>query len=297
MPSTYKLEEPQALNNLAFPFSVANNGVPIFECVRLLSGSVDIKERLTGRLTKLRNCWFTQSIRRPGQRTIASIIEALFDGDLNAEDVKLVLEKSRLENRAFWEEFRAELCFCLSCHRGKNSVSAFLHLYRILELISISVPLVYSSQLSDYRASVSFIKSLSKAERDGDLSILRNFSQALSLNDQYRDLFIDFPFSSHDEALRTELKVQLDRCVINERIEHEYFAVENTGVKIKFSSVPSFVASCRNRLFHNAISSENLKLDPLRGPDLVCCTLIEPTLYWLCLILAEVFKAKAKRFV
>lgn len=298
MPSTFKLIEPNDQGNVVKPFGVRSHGVPAFECLRLLSGAIDVENLTVSKTTKIRYCHLTQKSRRLTGNTIDKIVEVAFDGDLDKADVETYLNKSASSNRTFWEELRSEICFCLVARKQKNHVEAFLHLYRIFELVSVALPLIYATKFADFRDAVRFIKSLSMNERDQDLSILRYFSEEISKGNSYSALFIDYSFEELELKARTQLRSQLDSFVLNHSsVDHQGFVNQSDGVAIRFQSVSSFIVSCRNRLFHNALSNENFKLDRIHGANSLCSILITPSLYWFGLVLTEILKAEASRYV
>jgi len=298
MPSTFRLMEPMPAETIAKPFGVRSNGVPVFECLRLLTGALDIEHRPSNKIAKHRYCYLSQKSRRVSGKTVKKIVELAFDGDLSAVEVGTYLTKSASTNRAFWEELRTEICFCLLAKKKQRHVEAFLHLYRIFELVSVALPLIYATKVADFRDAVRFIKSLSKNERDQDLSILRYFSEEISKSGSFSGLSIDYSFDKIDSPARAHLRSQLDSFVLSStKISHTGFASPNDGVSIEFKSVSSFMVSCRNRLFHNAISNENFKLDGMQGSNTICSILIDPGLYWFSLVLSEIMKAEASRYV
>jgi len=298
MPSTFRLMEPMPAGTFERPFGVRSNGVPVFECLRLLTGALDVEHRPSSKNVKHRYCYLSQKSRRLSGNTVKKIVELAFDGDLNAGEVGTYLTKSANANRAFWEELRTEICFCLSANKSQRHVEAFLHLYRIFELVSVALPLIYATKVADFRDAVRFIKSLSKNERDQDLAILRYFSEEISRSGSFAGLSIDYSFDKIDSSARAHLRSQLDSFVLNSKnISHTGFASPNDGVSIEFKSVSSFMVSCRNRLFHNAISNENFKLDGMQGSNTICSILIDPGLYWFSLVLSEIMKAEASRYV
>ena len=298
MPSTFELMEPLPAGAVEKPFGARSDGVPVFECLRLLTGALDIKHRPSSKIAKHRYCYLSQKSRRLSGKTVEKIVELVFDGDLRAVEVGTYLTRSAKTNRAFWEELRTEICFCLSAKKKQRHVEAFLHLYRIFELVSVALPLTYATRFADFRDAVRFIKSLSQNERDKDLSILRYFSEAISKSGSFSDLSIDYSFDKLDSPARAHLRSQLDSFVLSSaNISHSGLASPNDGVSIEFKSVSSFMVSCRNRLFHNAISNENFKLDGMHGSNTICSILIDPGLYWFSLVLSEIVKAEASRYV
>lgn len=298
MSKSFQLAEPGASANTENPFGLGGRGEPLFECARLLCGSVDLTRRANSDTVKLRYCHIRQDKIRAKRLVADSIVDLLFDGDLTLHDAERFLTRSSRENRKFWEELRSELCFCLYWRAKGRYVEAFLHCYRILELISVALPLVYASRVTDFRSAVSFIKSLSKNDRDGDLAVLRYFASEISKDGNLSALSIDFSFSGVPPDVHQELERQITNLVLSERsVQGEIQQPVSEGVRVKFSSVPSFIVSCRNRLFHNALSNQNFKIDALQGPESICKIVIDPTLYWFTFVFVEILKAQAERYV
>ena len=84
---------------------------------------------------------------------------------------------TRADNRDFYREILSEfLNFQIQAERG-NDTSAFVFLYRILERISYSVPLLYTSTQSDFRGTFKDLKSILDADADGDgeLGLFKKF--------------------------------------------------------------------------------------------------------------------------
>jgi hypothetical protein len=297
MPRHCKLRE--ARSNLSFehPFGLNDRGVPVFECIRLVCGTVNIHNKMTDQLSKSRYCFLTQTKRRISNSMIKDIISSIFENDLTLDDAKSFLTKGAVDNREFWEDLKAEICLCLASRIADRPVEAFLYLYRIIELVSLALPLVYASSQPDYRKALVFIKSLSENNRDGDLSIFRSFVKSAEKSGGYDDVFIDFIISGSTNELRTETKRQFEQLVINDKGINSKFSDDGSVLSISFSSMPLFFVQCRNRLFHNSQSGQNFKLDALNGASELCKMLIDSTLYWFSLVLIEVVKVNAKRYV
>lgn len=297
MPKHCKLKEPKVGFFSTYPFGVNDKGVPVFECIRILFGTIDVENKHTYKTTKLRHCFINQTNNNIGKHSLAFIIERLFDGDLNFDDVKTFLSKGANDNKEFWEEIKSELCLCLVARRNGKYVESFLYLYRLIELISVALPLVYASSQPDYKKALEFIKSLSVSSRDGDLSILKIFVKKAEKSGGYDGIQIDFPFLNEDTTWRTEFKKQAEAMAASEKGLTIKFNDDNSEFSVQFSEMPLFFVSCRNRLFHNSQTGHNFKLDELNGAENLCQMLIDPTVYWFKLILIEVVKVHAKRYI
>lgn len=289
MPSTFKLKEPTQLQNTEYPFGVRSKGVPVFECLRLLTGTLDIIQCNTSQHLKPRFCHLSQTGLRLNANSLDKICDKVFEGKFEKAELIEYLRRSAKINSEFWGELSSEICFCLSAHKKKSSVEAFLHLYRILELIVVAIPLTYTYEMKDFKKGLSFTKSLSQNDRDKDLSVLKYFSDHLWDNRNYKDLYIDYPYLEMDQTASTHLEKQLSSVVLDDKkIETRPIQTQTIGVSVEFRSVSVFINSCRNRLFHNSNSDKNFNLDFIGGAESLCFVLVGPTLYWLSLVISEI---------
>ena len=75
-------------------------------------------------------------------------------------NVARLIKLTLADNREFYKEVLSEfLNFYLHTLQGRNT-SAFVFLYRILERVSYSVPLLYTSTQSDYRGTFRDLKAI-----------------------------------------------------------------------------------------------------------------------------------------
>lgn len=98
MPSCYSLKEPLNPSWSKKPLGVNEAGVSIFECLRLLLGTVNLVHKPTGKLVRLRHCFLTDSKRRISRKTIDDVVRVIFDGDLSAKDVSGYLSRGGVDN-------------------------------------------------------------------------------------------------------------------------------------------------------------------------------------------------------
>lgn len=297
MPQHCTLLEPGICADQGRPFGLNENGVPLFECIRILAGSVDIKNKESGKITKNRFSYQLQSKVFFRKNTIRKIVLNMFDGDITVDEFKAVLERGSVDNREFWEELRSEICFCIVARHEGRFVEAFLYLYRILELVSIALPLVYASSEPDYRKSMQFLKELAKNERDSDLSVFKSFVISAEKTGGYERLSVDFPIPLSCSSQKSEIMRQLQSYVISSGPIKADPIAGDEGFSVRFSSVPLYIISIRNRLFHNSRSNDNFRMDPLRGAGGICEMIVDPGLYWFSLVLIEIVKVHARRYV
>lgn len=295
MPFHCNLIDPLTDKGVVRPYGLEANGFPIFECIRLLMGTVDVENCGTGKVVKLRRCFVTQSDRRVGQRTLNSLIGTIFENDLSVKDFGKYLDKGGNDNRRFWEKVKCELCLCLVAEKHNQHLHAFLHLYRVVELISVALPLVYVSTEPDYGKALTLLKSLN-ADDGGDLAVLKGLSKHIAISGGYDEALIGFDFKVNNEAWKIEGSKQFKKYALNnEKIGAA--RDDNSGVDVEFSNVSSFLVNIRNRMFHRKITGQNFDLDKLDGVDAICQTATGPSLYWLSLIVIEILKVHSTRYI
>lgn len=295
MPRYCRISEPSwNAGNSDPPFGLNESGAPLFDCLRILSGTVDLVIKETQKNIKLRTNYLAPEIKIRSD-VGGKITKLIFENDLTKGQLAASLKKMRPHNKVFWETVRAELCMCLSALKQKDSVAAFLYLYRLLEKTAVVVPLLYAASVSDYSKAHQFLLALHKNPRDGELSAFKHFMPFLENQAGYRDLKIDFDFSRKPESWRRQCIDQLQKHVLNEpEIKFDLNDYDEC-VSIQFAHVLSFLVNLRNRMFHFSNDKGNLDLDLLGGASDLCALLVEPALRWYALVLSEVFKIEVDK--
>lgn len=295
MPATFKLVEPLSKLGIAAPFGVNESGVRIFELLRLLCGTIDLEEKTSGRRVRLRHCFLTESRRRLSRQTVADIIGKAFDGEFQFLEMHRYLLAVQRRNVDFWDSLVGELCLTLASREAGQYTRCFLHLYRIVEMISVALPLFYASSEHNYRRSLEFLKALPTSPNDGDLAIFRKFITEVARQGGYNRYQVKIPYTRGDLRWDGVFERQIEDYVIRPGNLRAVIDDAAKQIEVPFTEFPRFVVSFRNRLFHNALSGENLDLDQLNGPELVCEPLIDPALNWFTLVFCVILKQSVER--
>ena len=297
MPHHCRLIDPLKEKGIESPFGLADQGVPIFECIRLLMGTVDVENKRTLQRTKLRRCYLSLRDRRLSRSTINSMVIKIFDADLELNDFKDYLLRGGKENYRFWDELKGELCLCLVAHREQKFLHAFLYLYRIIEQVSTALPLVYATSEPDYRKAFAMLSSLPSGNpRDGELAIFKRFVEHVTKTGNYSELLISYDLTFSDGQWEKNACRQFYNYVLDNG-KFGSLKGDDIGFDVMFSQVPSVIVNSRNRIFHGLLSGSNFNLDELNGVEDVCATLVQPTLYWLSLIIIEIVKSHVRRYI
>ncbi len=297
MPSTFRIKDGLLQLGIRKPFGVNDDGVHAFECLRILCGTVNLENRSDGSTIKLRHCFLTEDVRRLKSNSIREIISAAFDGEISIGDAEIYLNKTSGINKDFWMRVKGELCLALACWSESQNTRAFLHIYRLLEMTSVALPLFYASVEHDYYKSLNFLKGLPQNPRDGDLAIFRKFIGILSKEGGYQSHKLEIFYSKGNLAWDAKYSKQIQDYVISAENLKATIDLTTSTIDVPFSEFPSFYVTFRNRLFHNMLSADNFDLDKLGGSDAACEPLIKPALNWFTLTLCVILKQNAARYI
>lgn len=154
-------------------------------------------------------------------------------------------------NKGFFESLNNEFCnFYYHTYRESHTV-AFLHLYRILEYVSYSFPLMYAASTKDFSKSFDALKSLFSGDKDqGELKVFKYFiTNVMSLEKDYERLTIDINIVADIDEFRERIYNTILR-ICDKSVFEESRNITNSKLCIKFSEFSSFIITLRNRFFH-----------------------------------------------
>ncbi len=167
------------------------------------------------------------------------------------------------DNREFYKEILSEfLNFQIQTTRG-NSTGAFVFLYRILERISYSIPLLYTSTQSDFRGTFNDLKSILNADIEGELGLFKKFLGKGQFIDSLKlEVVQKISFSTvggHGANYYNLTCTRFAKFESKDQANHE--------VEIKFSEIPEFLITIRNRFFHSRIGDGKKNITTIEMPD------------------------------
>lgn len=160
----------------------------------------------------------------------------------------LFIKKTTTDNRVFYRDILAEFANFFVETEKSSHTSAFVFLYRIMERLSFSIPLLYCSTSHDYVGTFADLKSMfaSGREKSGEHGLFKKFLEQGKLVDPtlldslYR---IDFSTESDNRDLYFKTAKNL-----SDKFENADQATWQ--LDIKFRDVPDFLRNLRNRFFH-----------------------------------------------
>src|SRR5690606_16433409 len=94
-----------------------------------------------------------------------------------------------------------EICYYFYYSNNGNHQSAFVNLYRILEFISYSFPLIHSSHFGNFSGSFDALKSYFMDNKTSEIAFFEKFVEKLFNGTSYLSLTTTFNFSHADNVI------------------------------------------------------------------------------------------------
>lgn len=158
--------------------------------------------------------------------------------------------KRERKNAFVYQHVLNEITQFLVCNK-KTPCEGFLHLYRALEFMGYSFPLIYATQSRNFKGSYDSLRKFFREENKNisELEFFRNFLKLL-----YSDS--EFEYNYKFEACIysnnfNELKMEFLKC-----INSNHFNFEDQILQIEFKYMGNILADLRNKYFHMSIGQK-----------------------------------------
>lgn len=290
MTSRYILEDTVFKSNTRYPnlSTTPSDCNPMLKIFRLISGTINCKDTYqdkTYRLRKNQTNFPTFNNTSLNQ----SVVENNFPDEVKLKDLNLFFRRARF-NKDFYSSIEPELIKCLVANEKGDYFESFFYLYRILEGISYTIPLIYVSKNKNYDKTFRQLQSFFGKDKDGELLFFRKFICATFKNEDFFNTSYTLDFNTIEiEELKSEYyNIYKDRikdsCIID--------STENEEIDVSFIGLYDFIIEMRNRYFHLKKGSwqENISSTKVLYPDYFFKPIIKKSINWIGLILFEIIK-------
>lgn len=261
--------------------------------LRLLSGTLDLKNNTTGLLINQRNNYTLFDFKQ-NSRISATVVLDVFNVD-RISDTKVFnyyKECFKFGNRNLFKNLLLELSNYFYQTQKKSHAIAFLHLYRSFELISYCFPLFYASKSTSYEKTFVSLKEYF-AKADGERPFFKKFVHDHLFK---ADLRLDQTLPIKITAPKAELQQQyfdaLKRlCDTNANIDVKS-STPNTEIVISRRGLTSLIIDLRNRYFHLLTGdfNDNFSSGELAEIDQYFVLVNDIILNWLSVIYFQILR-------
>lgn len=293
MINRYTYKDPLFKGSTPNKFLRVESDNPILTIYRLISGTVDCSDSFSGKKYNFRTnyCYFPY---KENERIIQSTILNVMPEEIRIGDLNLYFKRSRF-NTDFYKLINAELIKCLVATKEDRHLEAFFYLYRIIEGICYSIPLIYVSKNKKYTNSYNQLKSFFSNNESGELSFFRKFIEITFNKEDFYQLTIDVEFSgiNIDEIREKYFMLYTSKMESTQRgNKKSEFVVGENSIEVSFIGFYDLLIVIRNRFFHftQGAGKENIKSTDVIYPDYFFKPIIHHGINWVSIIILELIK-------
>jgi hypothetical protein len=260
-----------------------NTSSELLIIIRLLSGTVSLKHKSSGVSLNQNKNFFASDLKSFNSKWETKFPKLISD-EYSVLDLSEYLQRSKWLNQKFYKNLLLEISnFVLQTKKGSHT-SAFIFIYRIIEIIAYAFPLIYVAKTPDFKNSYNYLKNLmDKSRSGGEKDFLKKFVEELYKDDPISESTIDFEIPErYDIELEKTFDTLKNLCTENMLGE----ATQSPRIlSIKFTEVGSFLITLRNRFFHFSNNGQkNIDTENLYDSDYVFGLLNEKFMHWITTI-------------
>lgn len=269
-----------------------NNGAPLkadtsyqYQLIRLLLGTASIlkeQETIRQRLDYSYLPPLVQSLT-PG-KAVTSFFDVY---GIEAGVKSFITSTSRGKNREFYKDLLYDWCgYFLQTSKGCHT-SAFVFIYRILERMLYSVPLIYVSTHNDFIGTFNSLKEMLKGKDDGEYSLYEKIIREGKFIDRLKlDVMYPLDFSTSG-AYKTNHFNIIERYFKSEIDSPDGHACT---AQVKMMHIGKLIYTTRNRFFHTRTGDgqKNIKTHELGDTDVFFKQLNNIFISYLSIVALEI---------
>jgi len=255
--------------------------------LRLLTSTIEITNKKISKRIRLTHNFTTfpfHQVSRKSARQIRSLLTPF-----SIADYVKYSQKFYGRNIIFYHNLLQELTFYFNYSYLQQYQSAFVNLYRSLEYLSYSFPLIHSSHFSNYIGSFTALRSYLLNDKTGELKFFEKFVEKIFQGTPYLSLTTNFNFPHPDVNVA-------NNCY------DSFYAQMNTAdwttanrathsLSIENSKLLGLFINARNRYFHFASGGQrNISNTDLKDPDFFFENINPKFLNWIAFIYSTVIR-------
>lgn len=255
--------------------------------LRILLGQIDFKKTTVSALIKSRMNYLRLPFTPTGSISFNAIgdIFSTEDNQFNIIENKEQINNYFTQNRRN-HDVHEKVLFEISnyfAHQQYAPITAFAHLYRCLEYMAYSFPMLYAAKSRNYKGTFSDLKKFFSGDGSSELNFFKKFLQVL--------------FEDEESTLKYEFDMELSLSNPLDSLKRDCAAIytkfpyiiENGTLQIKFENVLDFFITTRNRFFHMLVGQGQYNFESIDYDLGEYFNSINPyVLNWLSIIIQKI---------
>lgn len=271
-----------------FSFSATPSNEAIL--IRLLLGTLKVTNLYTTDSFDQNNNYSILGIQTNSSLS-SSIITNCLSPDYNINDVCKYIEKTKYVNNDFYLNLLEELSSYFYKKSKYSHTTCFLHLYRSIEYISYSFPLIYASISRDFYGSFNKLKNYFDTSKS-ELVFFDEFIKKL-LDIELLETPLTFNFDTlSPEVNRNHFQI-IKQILSTANIDNE---VTNVSITTTYQNLLNLSINLRNRYFHFAVGGQrNIRPTEIIENDIFFSLINEELLNWISMIYFKILSASINK--
>ncbi len=273
----------------------------LLNVLRAITGSAKLRNTATNKEYKLDlNLTYIpiKKIDRPNAKKFIENFQDLTINSLSDENIIRNFMHARHRNREFYKIVEKELIEAILSFKSKNYIKSFLFIYRLIETISFTTPLIFLSKNSDYFKTYDELKKLFNSDESiGELGFFKKFILTLFKNDDYLSVGATLDFkcindlNDRSDCIQRYEKYMTKKKGDNTQIEG-LISRNGDEIVLQATNFHEFFINFRNRFFHNLKGSirENLQATDIFDTELFFKPIVTQGLNHIGLILFKLIE-------
>lgn len=280
------------LDTKLHPLIINQNSAKSLILLRAIIGSADLVNNCSEHSFKQEIDYLSDYYSVSG--TVFEKLKHYISPDLEFSDLSAFFSNPLIlrKNKQFFSRLLHEYSNFFYYQDKESYTTAFIYIYRILEMISFSFPLIYASQTSDFKHTYGLLKEFyesNSGNQKGELGFFKSAVQIIFDTNPIVETSVDIDFSSLNEDIRKLFYNSL-YSIINNQILHSDTR-QYDKICINFLDVSSFIVTLRNRFFHLFNRGDrNLESYEIVDSDLFYSYINKPIISWISVIYVEIIK-------
>ncbi|RYU85906.1 hypothetical protein EWM62_18900 [Mucilaginibacter terrigena] len=276
-------------NSLRLDKSIKDEG----KLYRLLIGTLDIKNNITGEVIKQKSNYSVLGKKERNKFSLRLFTDPL-SPTATISDLDLHLTSGNPSNIVLFKDLINEYC-SFYYYKAKNiDTLAYLHVYRILERMSYTFPMMYASKATDYVGTFNKLQNFFK----GSNSELKFFN--LFIEDFFEEEFLEYKVKINITAYNQDIKESYYRilkmlCSSNDPVITLTDFNEFSDITFENRNTINLLIHLRNRYFHFASGGQrNIKSSEMIEPNDFYRILNEHFVNWLAVVYFKIAKSSIR---
>jgi hypothetical protein len=267
-----------------FAISTSTSNEALF--IRLLCGSLTCTNLITtDSFDQFEN--YLSLGRITNGNVIPRTIKNSLEPDIKLNKVCAFLTDTKALNDDFFQHLLIEISSCFYKKQKGQHTLAFLHLYRTLEYISYSFPLIYSSHSRNYYGTFNSLKNYFDASKS-ELLFFNSFVEKIFDGLGYLGTNVTFNFNSLIPQVNSNHYKILKSYIATSKIISDS---RNISITTTYDQLLDLAVKIRNRYFHFAVGGQrNIKGTDILESDIFFSIINDELLNWIAIIYFEILK-------